>query len=303
MTGATGEAAAPPTAPRSGGAVNTLLTASGSLIITSFMPLGANVTVKVSPSASGRTRSINQVGASVQSQRLRDRRRPRARGPAGLRPLDLRTRLPGARGCVRAVVALVATAYTLRLLAARGAQRGVGRVPRPRKPESGRRRSCFPASPAHARRAPPRAARAPARSPPLSSTRRRSWRGIRQHPRRHHPHALAARQRPVDPGPAEDDQRLDRPPGDRLDRPSAAPGPGASVAPCTRPTRTGPGWLFVSIVKTPARADHDVVDVAPCPGSRRGSPATARPAARRAGARPAPRPSRRGRGARRSGST
>ena len=33
------------------------------------------------------------------------------------------------------------------------------------------------------------------------------------------------------------------------------------VAPCTRPTRTGPGWLLVSTVNKPGGPDQDVVDV------------------------------------------
>ncbi len=62
-TGATGEVPAPDGA-TSGGAVNTVLTASGSLSITSFSPLGANVNVNASPSRSAQ-RSISHVGASA----------------------------------------------------------------------------------------------------------------------------------------------------------------------------------------------------------------------------------------------
>src|SRR5207244_1733550 len=61
--GATGEFAAPDGA-TSGGAVNTVFTASGSLTITSCMPLGKNVSVKNSPSVRAQ-RSINHVGASA----------------------------------------------------------------------------------------------------------------------------------------------------------------------------------------------------------------------------------------------
>jgi hypothetical protein len=60
ITGATGEVPAAEGA-FSGGAVNTCLTASGSLTITNFIPLGANVSVKVSPSLLAQ-RSITHVG-------------------------------------------------------------------------------------------------------------------------------------------------------------------------------------------------------------------------------------------------
>src|SRR5271154_5175754 len=62
-TGATGDIAAAEGA-TSGGAVNTVLTACGSLNITSFSPLGANVSVNASPSVRAQ-RSIIQVGASA----------------------------------------------------------------------------------------------------------------------------------------------------------------------------------------------------------------------------------------------
>ena len=49
----------------SGGAVRTVLTAAGSLTITSWRPLGANVTVNASP-RSRKQRSISTVGATAQ---------------------------------------------------------------------------------------------------------------------------------------------------------------------------------------------------------------------------------------------
>ncbi len=59
----------------------------------------------------------------------------------------------------------------------------------------------------------------------LSHLRARERRGLlaqvaQQHPRRHHPHALAARQRAVHPRAAEDDQRLAPRARHRLDRPA-----------------------------------------------------------------------------------
>ncbi len=63
ITGATGEVPAADGA-TSGAAVNTVLTASGSLTTTSFIPLGANVSVNASPRLLAQ-RSITQVGASA----------------------------------------------------------------------------------------------------------------------------------------------------------------------------------------------------------------------------------------------
>ncbi len=63
ITGATGELAAADGA-ISGGAVNTVLTAAGSLSSTSCIPLGANVSVKASPRRLAQ-RSITHVGASA----------------------------------------------------------------------------------------------------------------------------------------------------------------------------------------------------------------------------------------------
>src|ERR1700730_11027059 len=78
ITGATGEFPAPDGA-TSGGAVKTVLTASGSLISTSFIPLGANVSVNASPSRRAQ-RSITQVGASAQARVCST---AGARGPGG----------------------------------------------------------------------------------------------------------------------------------------------------------------------------------------------------------------------------
>jgi hypothetical protein len=50
----------------SGGAVNSVFTASGSLITTSFIPLGANVSVNASPSRFEHW-SITHVGATAQA--------------------------------------------------------------------------------------------------------------------------------------------------------------------------------------------------------------------------------------------
>src|SRR5271166_6218611 len=63
ITDATGEAPAPEGA-TSAGAVNTARTASGSLTITSLIPLGANVTVNVLPIRLAQ-RSISHVGATA----------------------------------------------------------------------------------------------------------------------------------------------------------------------------------------------------------------------------------------------
>src|ERR1700686_2656389 len=63
ITGATGEFPAPDGA-TSGGAVNTVLTASGSLISTNFIPLGENVSVNASPNRRAHA-SITHVGASA----------------------------------------------------------------------------------------------------------------------------------------------------------------------------------------------------------------------------------------------
>ncbi len=63
ITGAIGEEPAADGA-TPGGAVNTAFTASGSLNIASFSPLGANVSVNASPSRAAQ-RSITHVGASA----------------------------------------------------------------------------------------------------------------------------------------------------------------------------------------------------------------------------------------------
>ena len=65
MTDATGELPAPDGA-TSGGAVNTVLTASGSLTSTIFIPLGKKVSVKVSPTRRAQW-SMYQVGATAQA--------------------------------------------------------------------------------------------------------------------------------------------------------------------------------------------------------------------------------------------
>src|ERR1700686_1173035 len=78
MTGATGEAPAPDGA-TSGGAVNTSLMASGSLTITSLIPLGANVTVNVLPIRLAQ-RSISHVGATAHTSVCTT---AGARGPGG----------------------------------------------------------------------------------------------------------------------------------------------------------------------------------------------------------------------------
>src|SRR5438105_1803260 len=63
ITGATGELPAPDGA-TSGGAVNTVFTASGSPTTTICIPLGKNVSVKHSPTRFAQ-RSMNHVGASA----------------------------------------------------------------------------------------------------------------------------------------------------------------------------------------------------------------------------------------------
>src|SRR5205823_7972616 len=63
----------------SGGAVKTVLTASGSLTRTIFMPLGKNVIANVSPRRRAQ-RSMNHVGASAQARVCT---RAGIRGPGG----------------------------------------------------------------------------------------------------------------------------------------------------------------------------------------------------------------------------
>src|SRR5664279_3115586 len=82
ITGRTGELPAADGA-TSGGAVKTVLTASGPLTITSFIPLGQNVSVNVSPSRCAQ-RSITHVGASAHASVCTS---DGARGPGGRRSL------------------------------------------------------------------------------------------------------------------------------------------------------------------------------------------------------------------------
>lgn len=81
ITGRTGELPAADGA-TSGGAVNTVLTASGELTITSFIPLGQNVSVNVSPSRRAQ-RSITHVGAIAHASVCTS---AGARGPGGSAP-------------------------------------------------------------------------------------------------------------------------------------------------------------------------------------------------------------------------
>src|ERR1700691_1152979 len=80
MIGAIGELPAPDGA-TSGGAVNNVLTASGSLTITSFIPLVANVSVNASPMRLAHW-SITHVGATAHASVCNT---AEARGPGGRR--------------------------------------------------------------------------------------------------------------------------------------------------------------------------------------------------------------------------
>ena len=79
MTGRTGELPAAEGA-TPGGAVNSVLTACGSLISTSCMPLGVNVSVNASPSACAQ-RSISHVGATAHASVCT---KAGTRGPGGM---------------------------------------------------------------------------------------------------------------------------------------------------------------------------------------------------------------------------
>jgi hypothetical protein len=92
--------------------VNTVFTASGSLNITNFSPLGANVSVNVSPSRLAQ-RSITHVGASAHASVCRI---AGTRGPGGSRcPPRTEGTVPSWNGRVGTTGAVVATFYTLSL--------------------------------------------------------------------------------------------------------------------------------------------------------------------------------------------
>ena len=92
MTGRIGEFPAADGA-TSGGAVKTVLTASGPLTMTSFMPLGQKVSVKDSPRRSAQL-SMTHVGATAQASVCSS---DGARGPGG-RPRRAPTERAGAAG-------------------------------------------------------------------------------------------------------------------------------------------------------------------------------------------------------------
>src|SRR5271166_2387216 len=132
--GATGEVPAAEGA-TSAGAVKTLRTASGSLSITSFSPLGANVTVNASPRLLAQ-RSRNQVGATAHATVCRS---AGARGPGGR---ALRGPAAALGGCSAAVSVgagiVLAIPCTLPPGGARAS--GRGRAPRRRRAGVGRAR-------------------------------------------------------------------------------------------------------------------------------------------------------------------
>ena len=106
MTGRIGELPVPDGA-ISGAAVNSALTSCGSLISTSFIPLGENVSVNASPRRRAQ-RSMTHVGATAQASVCR---KAGARGPGG-------SPVAAARGGVvlgAIAVAAIGTSYRARV--------------------------------------------------------------------------------------------------------------------------------------------------------------------------------------------
>ncbi len=120
ITGAIGELPAADGA-TSGGAVKTVLTASGSLTTTSCIPLGQNVSVNVSPSARAQ-RSITQVGASAHASVCAS---AGIRGPGG-RPA--RTGAPAALGALESGAACGPSTSRARAPAAASAAAALARL-------------------------------------------------------------------------------------------------------------------------------------------------------------------------------